>query len=52
MNQMTTAPEVCRQRMSALPSPLKSPTPTTVQSVATLPGDAGAAIVVPFMSQM
>ena len=34
MSQMATRPEVCRHRMSALPSPLKSPTPSIVQSSA------------------
>src|SRR5262245_8060431 len=52
MSQMAAAPEVCRQRMSALPSPLKSPTRSMVQSVVMVPGMATPATAVPSMSQM
>src|SRR6516225_6656523 len=39
MNQINTCPVVVlRQRMSLIPSPLKSPVPTITQSVVTLPG--------------
>src|ERR1700691_1017777 len=40
--------------MSAMPSPLKSPTPTTVQLVATVPTPEllGLRMVVPFISQI
>src|ERR1700733_8280804 len=41
ISQIATLPlVVLRQRMSALPSPLKSPTPTTDQLVGTLPSPA------------
>ena len=33
MSQIATSPLVLRQRMSLLPSPLKSPVPTIVQLV-------------------
>src|SRR5260370_23304595 len=45
---------VSRQRMSPLPSPLKSPVPTIDQLVGTFPTPAvlGFKMVVPFISQM
>ena len=40
MNQIARLPLVSRQRMSPLPSPLKSAVATTVQVVGTLPTPA------------
>src|SRR5215813_146225 len=44
-------PEEWRQRMSGMPSPLKSPTPSMVQSEVTEPSGTELLMVVPFMSQ-
>src|SRR5260370_12303212 len=54
ISQMATLPLVSRQRMSHLPSPLKSPVPTMDQVVATFPTPAvlGFKTVVPFISQI
>src|SRR5262249_48784624 len=46
------APEVRRNSRSALPSPLKSPTPTTLQSAVALPGEPCAMTVVPSSSHI
>src|SRR5208282_2758159 len=55
ISQIATSPDVSRQRMSLLPSPLKSPVPTIDQML----GDTvatyevvGFKIVVPFISQI
>jgi hypothetical protein len=40
MNQITTVPLVLRQRMSLLPSPLKSPVPTIDQEASIGPKDS------------
>src|SRR5262249_57444712 len=45
-----TTPKVCRHRMSALPSPLKSPTPAMVQSLDTVLTMPPPLMVVPFSS--
>src|SRR5215467_6706529 len=55
ISQIATLPlVVSRQRMSHLPSPLKSPVPTTDQLVGTFPTPAvlGFKTVVPFISQI
>src|ERR1700691_381187 len=55
ISQIATVPLLLlRHRMSAMPSPLKSPTPTTDQLVGTLPRPEllGFKIVVPFISQI
>src|SRR5258707_10488823 len=55
MNQIATLPLLAsRHRMSLLPSPLKSPVPTTDQVVGTFPTPAvlGFKTVVPFISQI
>src|SRR5260370_34546363 len=54
MNQIATLPLVSRHRTSLLPSPLKSPVPTTDQVVGTFPTPAvlGFKTVVPFISQI
>src|SRR5260370_587859 len=54
MNQIATLPLVSRHRTSLLPSPLKSPVPTTDQVVGTFPTAAvlGFKTVVPFISQI
>src|SRR5258708_13263703 len=55
MNQIATLPlVVSRHRISLLPSPLKSPVPTTDQVVGTFPTPAvlGFKMVVPFISQI
>src|SRR5436190_2076901 len=52
MNQIATSPVVVlRHRMSALPSPLKSPMPSIVQAVGTLPKPPLDEIDAPFISQ-
>src|SRR5438874_13190403 len=51
MSQMARAPELFCQRMSAWPSPLKSPEPTIFQEVATDGRKMLLPKVVPFMSQ-
>src|SRR5262249_58868282 len=54
ISQIATLPPVSRQRMSDLPSPLKSPVPTMDQVVATFPTPAvlGFKTVVPSISQI
>src|SRR5450631_3846628 len=55
ISQLTTSPLVSRQRMSLLPSPLKSPVPTIDQTVGAFPtneGPPGFKTVVPFISQI
>src|SRR5450631_2175456 len=55
ISQITTLPLVSRQRMSLLPSPLKSPVPTMDQTVGTFPtneGPPGFKTLVPFISQI
>src|SRR5260370_2581473 len=51
MNQIPTLPLVSCQRMSPLPSPLKSPVPATDQMVDIVPTPAGVACA-PFMNQI
>src|SRR5208282_1553902 len=54
ISQIATSPDVSRQRMSLLPSPLKSPVPTIDQAVDTVATyvAVGFKIVVPFISQI
>src|SRR5262245_11072385 len=52
INHRYTSPELCRQRMSALASALKPPTPWMDQSVETLPGDPVPTVLRPSISQM
>src|SRR5260370_476929 len=51
MNQIPTLPLVSCQRMSPLPSPLKSPVPATDQPAIIAPTPAGVACA-PFMNQI
>src|SRR5258708_717893 len=54
ISQIATLPLVSLQRMSHLPSPLKSPVPTMDQAVGRFPSPAGFGFktVVPFISQI
>ena len=52
ISQIEALPSVLRHRMSALPSPLKSPTPAIVQLVGTTPSPPPLACVRPFISQI
>src|SRR5258708_13026079 len=52
MNHIDTLPLVSRQRMSPIPSPLKSPVATTVQLVETVPIHVDEMTCAPFMSQI
>src|ERR1700728_3744587 len=54
MNQMARSPLVSRQRISLLPSPLKSPVSATAHTVDRFPTDElfGFKIVVPLISQI
>src|SRR5258708_40185586 len=50
ISQIATLPLVSIQRMSHLPSPLKSPVPTIDQTVDTLPTSADCRTCVPFIN--
>src|SRR5258706_187604 len=52
MNQIAVLPLLSRQRMSCLPSPLKSAVPTSDQLVGTTPILADEEIDVPFKNQI
>ena len=52
MSQMPTRPAVCRQRISALPSPLKSADPFDGPVQADAPGSPMPLMLVPFMNHM
>ena len=54
ISQIATLPDVSCHRMSAMPSPLKSPVPTMLQLVGTLATNELFAFntVVPFISQI
>jgi hypothetical protein len=52
INQIATLPLVSRQRMSLLPSPLKSRCPTMDQLVGTMPRLPPPMLVAPFISQI
>src|SRR6516162_1337233 len=53
ISQITTCPvRLLYQRMSPLPSPLKSPVANTAQSVVTVPSEPPPITLVPFISQI
>src|SRR5260370_1226948 len=52
MSQIAIFPLVSRQRMSPLPSPLKSAVPTTDQVVGTFPTPLDEDTCAPFMNQI
>src|ERR1700722_13913625 len=52
ISQIETLPLVSCHRTSAMPSPLKSPVPTTDQTVGTKPSDVDERTCVPFISQI
>src|SRR5205807_2196144 len=52
ISQIATLPELSRQRMSPLPSPLKSPVPTILHEAGTIPTKQLDWTVRPFISQL
>jgi hypothetical protein len=49
MNHIDVLPRLSRHRMSAMPSPLKSPVATTARVVGTLPSAADDITVAPYL---